>query len=270
MLTLTIRHWRGCPLGALRKGIVRAFGALQRHRKFKALLATLGGKVFVRALEVTHGRNGWHPHYHVLVLFDAELSAVRAGTLNPIEGTVARLWRTCVVGKMGAPHRPTRGTGAKLTACYRASYLTKLGLEVTDAGQSKEGKQEGRTARQLTSDWIANGRNAADRDAVLIREFIAGMHGAVFVAWPRRGALTRKNVEVLCPRERAPLREAAVMYPEEWDGLRGREVDGRDARAALLRAAEGASPGEVQATVEDFLDDILRGSRGRRTTEPDA
>ena len=32
------------------------------------------GKIgHIKALEVTHGRNGWHPHYHILIFTHQEL-----------------------------------------------------------------------------------------------------------------------------------------------------------------------------------------------------
>ena len=32
------------------------------------------GKIgHIKALEVTHGRNGWHPHYHILIFTKQEL-----------------------------------------------------------------------------------------------------------------------------------------------------------------------------------------------------
>jgi hypothetical protein len=268
MVTLTTRHWRGLQLKPLRRGLVKSFGALQRHRQFKDLLAPHGGKVFVRVVEVPYGDNGWHPHYHVLLFFDVEVAELPRGELARIESTIARLWRVCVERTMGQAYRPTLRSGVKLTPCHRADYLTKLGLEVTNAAQSKEGKQKGVTLWKLTRRWIASGKDESDRDAALIREFIEDLRGAVVVAWPRTGAYRRKNVAALCPEKVPVPRESAAIHVEEWDALRDRTVDGRDARGAILRAAESAAVGGVQQAVDAVIARILCSSIPRRHPQP--
>jgi len=258
MATSTVRHWRCHRLVDLRKGIVAAFVDLQRQRAFKRLLERYGGKVFVRVLETTHrDANGWHTHYHALVFVDRELADAELAAFN---AEWSDQWQASVVRAMGRAHRPTRATGVKLTRCYRADYLTKLGIgaEVADVGRAKVGK--GRTYWRIQSDWLDMGADVQSADARLLVEYIRDMRAARIVEWPRTGEYTRKKLDERHPEKKPAERESAFMHDEEWDALR-RIPQGR---AAVLRAAELAQPGHVDEAVRDTLDELLRGVQRRR------
>lgn len=74
MLTLTVRHGPFDTLGKLRRGLMRAWryfwangrGAQQRRK-------LLDVRHYVRAVEVTHGDNGWHPHIHAFLFCGPDL-----------------------------------------------------------------------------------------------------------------------------------------------------------------------------------------------------
>ena len=74
MLTFTIPHYMGITLNRCYWAFV---GLLKRFfngtRKSKAIWADMGKIGHIKALEVTHGRNGWHPHYHILIFTKQEL-----------------------------------------------------------------------------------------------------------------------------------------------------------------------------------------------------
>jgi len=67
-LTLTIRHAYGDDLRLLTRRLSLAWRAFTRGEPWKRLARRLGIVGAVRALELTHGRNGWHPHLHILWL----------------------------------------------------------------------------------------------------------------------------------------------------------------------------------------------------------
>jgi len=67
MLTLTIRHNRTQPLAELLTKMEQAYTNIQATQAFKDLRGRYGAK-FVRVLEVTWGKNGWHPHFHIAIL----------------------------------------------------------------------------------------------------------------------------------------------------------------------------------------------------------
>lgn len=256
MSTMTVRHWRGHGLRALRRGIVKAWGDLQRQRAFRELLEFYGAHVFVRVLETTHGENGWHVHYHVLVFANRDLSDYERASFD---AAWSAMWREAVERVMGRAHRPTLRSGVLLTRCHRADYLTKLGIgaEVTDVGRAK-----GRTYWAIANEWLDAGADLEAPAARLLFEYVRDMRAAVIVAWPRKGEFTRRKLDERHPEEKPEERETSGLHSQEWDALR-RVPDGR---ARLLEAAERAPVGTVDQAVRDILDELLEG-HGRGATE---
>lgn len=62
---LTVRHTAGEPLREVLGALSRAWRHLVSHRRTKGLLR---GWDWHRSIELTWGRNGWHPHIHLLLL----------------------------------------------------------------------------------------------------------------------------------------------------------------------------------------------------------
>jgi Replication protein len=255
MATLTVRHWRALALKPLRRGLANAFRRMLQHRDWRERDALVNVQI-VRSLEVTDGPHGWHPHLHVLLLLEAELSDEARESL---EALLARLWLASVERVMGRAYRPTLAHGLDLSPCHAADYITKLGLEVADAGQSKRARNvKGRTYWQLRTEWIARGRHCDDEDATRIREYLDGMLGAKIVTW---GKGLKARAAALAPEPVIVERERATLLAEEFDAIRDmRSDDGCDARAALLRVAELADPGEVDRAVRVFLFGLRRES----------
>lgn len=73
MVTFTLRHSTGMPLRVLRKILAAAYSELKAGRKGQALRRAVGHQADVRAAEVTHGGNGWHPHLHALWFADSRV-----------------------------------------------------------------------------------------------------------------------------------------------------------------------------------------------------
>ena len=67
-VTLTMPHDAGMPLEKVWNTISGAWAALVAGRHRKALRERFGVVGSMRAVEVTHGRAGWHPHLHVRLL----------------------------------------------------------------------------------------------------------------------------------------------------------------------------------------------------------
>ncbi|PRW75701.1 protein rep, partial [Pseudomonas fluorescens] len=67
MLTLTVPHGLGDDLSGLLEQIHKAWRSTSTSRAGKKLRKLLGVRGTIRALEVTPGSNGFHPHLHVLL-----------------------------------------------------------------------------------------------------------------------------------------------------------------------------------------------------------
>jgi hypothetical protein len=85
---LTVQHTRGDSLAGLRRVLSEVWRRVVGHRRVKKLWA---GVAWYRSVEITFGRNGWHPHLHLAIavppgrdpwavkaLVDAWLEAVEA------------------------------------------------------------------------------------------------------------------------------------------------------------------------------------------------
>jgi len=122
----------------------------------------------VRALEVTHGVSGWHPHYHVLVFVAAGLPY-----LTPVAVALAERWSQAAGADWRADVRQVARDGVAAVA----RYLTTDGI----AGASYEVASPaakvpaGRSYTQLLHDY---GRFRSSVDAALVFEYAAALHGA--------------------------------------------------------------------------------------------
>lgn len=64
-LTLTIRHSQFDDLEKQLKEMSGYFANISKKKTYKELFKNTK---YIRALEITHGSNGWHPHYHILLI----------------------------------------------------------------------------------------------------------------------------------------------------------------------------------------------------------
>jgi hypothetical protein len=121
----------------------------------------------VRALEVTHGVNGWHPHYHALIYVSAGLPY-----LTPISVALSERWSQVAGADWRADVRQVARDGVAAVA----RYLTTDGV----AGASYEVASPaakvpaGRSYPELLYDY---GRFRSSADAALVFEYAAALHG---------------------------------------------------------------------------------------------
>jgi len=87
-VVLTVQHTRGDSLAGLRRVLSEVWRRVVGHRRVKKLWS---GVAWYRSVEITYGRHGWHPHFHLAIavppgrdpwelkaLVDAWLEAVEA------------------------------------------------------------------------------------------------------------------------------------------------------------------------------------------------
>lgn len=173
MLSLTVRHALGNDLRRVRRGVSGSWRRVNQGRKSATLRAMFHVKHSVRALEVTHGENGWHPHLHVLLFCDAE----------PEPGAIEYLreqWIAAVEAELGKEHAPDWSHGVVLTPGGAGGYLAKLGLEVTHH-HTKSARRSSRTPWEIALDAV-DGDKAS---AALWRRYCADMKGARQLTWSR-------------------------------------------------------------------------------------
>jgi len=121
----------------------------------------------VRALEVVHGVNGWHPHYHVLVFVSPGLPY-----LTPVCVALSERWSRVAGADWRADVRQVARDGVAAVA----RYLTTDGV----AGASYEVASPaakvpaGRSYVQILWDYA---RYRSSADAARVYEYAAALHG---------------------------------------------------------------------------------------------
>jgi len=216
LLTLTLAHESGDDLGPLRRGLGLSYRKLWSSAAGERLKAALGLDGSIRAMELTHGRNGWHPHIHALLLLDRVLTL---SELARLEYAISKRWRAMVAKHVGERFEPSQKHGADLRLADKHSgYITKLGLEMADPG-TKKGRGKNRTPMQILAD-LCNFWTAAD--ARLWREYCRGMKGARQLMWSRglrarHGIVERTDAELAADEEVENTdRIVGTVAPQLW------------------------------------------------------
>jgi hypothetical protein len=234
MGSLTMRHHRHQSLADLWDALGEAWRAAYGSKIARKLLKSCH---WVRRVESTHGRHGWHVHVHFLLF-------VPAGT-DPTElgNCMFAAWsRRLVSLGMQAPSRDEGGLHIKRldlsnAAAEVAEYLAKGHYEEVNnapvaidqpgrnaalelASISKQARGANRTPFQILADFVANGEVA---DADLWREWENGSKGRRAITWSR-GA-----------------RDALVVDNEQTDEQLAAETDGGGVVIAELHSRAWAS-----------------------------
>lgn len=239
MATFTVRHHRGDDLAQLVEGIGQAYRRARSGKAWQLITQRHGIAGTIRALEVTHGRNGWHPHLHCLlfVVVSCDLGRLEADLRHTWEGGIRRAGL-----KQVNAHGVSVGFGQMTAADYVAKYgrdreETGWGVkeELTKAN-SKSGSGDSRTPFDLL------GAYAFDQDEEAGRLFV--VFAQVFFRKQQLVWSTGLRALLLATEEEATDEELAAAIGEDSPCLGGltlrqwRVVLGNDMRAELLNELE--------------------------------
>lgn len=220
MLTLTVPHTFGSKSFELLDNLLGAYRSFTSG-KYRLSNLVPGYAGAVRALEVTHGQNGWHPHLHVIVFTENQ-----EVPLTDIEARLRDRWARVVMRhKLGQinVHGLRLDDGSKA-----ARYASKWGMaeELTKA-HVKEGRQGGRTPWALIKDYMQGDTQAG----ALFREFVQVFKGRSQLQW------SRGLRQVLGMGEEKTDEEVALETVEADDLLMARidQADWRTIRRYHLR-----------------------------------
>lgn len=267
-MSLTFPHLEHQLLKINLTGFSEALKKFKNSRAYKNKMAAVGGAGSIRALEVTHGSNGWHPHTHDLVF----ASAGKLEQLRELE----EIWIETLI-RTGIAERSQyndmkRAAFDVQNGDYAAEYVAKFGHEATNASKiitdntwgashemtkahAKVGKRlGGRTPFTLLADYIKG--DAASGE--LFQEFGLHFKGKRQLFWsPKlREALRllKEKTDEEIAAEELPEREFVTMLAhDDW-----KLVLSRNARFEVLRVAQD----EGAEGVARLLDELA----GRRAT----
>ena len=156
LVTLTVPHGLGDDVAKIADQMGKAWTRLWQGKAGMELRLELGLWGHIRALEVTYGENGFHPHFHVLMFYHSEQCR------DPLWSKLPGRWITCAV-RSGLPC-PSLRRGCQIddgekAANYVAKGVWGLESEVTK-GHVKKGKRGSRTPFDLLRDYIKGDKQA--------------------------------------------------------------------------------------------------------------
>jgi hypothetical protein len=228
-----------------------AWQKVQSGSGWKFWKTSLGIVGTVRATELTHGKSGWHPHLHILLLSTAPSAQVEAA-----RAWISEKWRACVVSVLGREHEPDDVHGCQITLAHSTEYLAKMGLEVAYSA-SKRSTGTSRSPWQILADAAAGDARSAE----LWRDYVSATKGRRQLEWSR-GLKRRFGIEDVSDEDtamRAARDESTEVVLElsksEWNALRR-----ANGVLRILELAEaGATPEALRAA---FLRAIQAHERG--------
>lgn len=227
LMTLTNSHDRGDLLPDLLARQAVALTKFRQRREGARLFDSAGVVGVVRALEVTHGGNGWHPHYHFLLFVTDTLSSRRLAALRT---QLADYWLRCCQAS-GLP-LPDLEHGVDVRGGqWAAQYASKWGLEEE---MTKAHIKRGRRSSRTPFDLLRAGDSAS---LMLFRDFALAFKGKRQLVWSR-GLKDRLAIEEVSDEEIAASVDDDARFLGSLDREDWALVCHREHRARLLTVAE--------------------------------
>lgn len=226
LLTLTFPHGLGDDLGEITDKALAAYSKLFRGKAGVGLRDKIGLEGTIRAVEVTHGANGWHPHFHVLLF----LKPGKLITPQEVHALVAPRWQKVAVSAglpMPSLSHGCHCDGGEKAAAYVAKGSTwGLESEITK-GQVKIAKgAKGATPFALLRDYAEGNRQAG----ALFSEYARVFEGKRQLVWSkglkRRFAIADfSDDELANAPEETPVRLLATITDKQWLSIRAGRLE---------------------------------------------
>ena len=204
-VTYTFPHCQNDNLKDMLKRLALAMGQMKADRRYKKLKAITHQLGTIRALEVTHGQSGWHPHIHEIWLCQS------LADLDKMKAALSELWS--IYAQKNGFAQPSEKYGVTVqNGDFAAAYIAKWGHEPTkelwtlDAeiakASSKKAGRGGRSPFQILDD-AANG---CKQSAALFAEYSGAFAGQRQLFWSR-GLKDHFQIGDLSDEELAAIQE---------------------------------------------------------------
>lgn len=242
MVTVTLRHHDGVPLGDLLYVLNAAWRRVQQGKGWQLLKAKYGIVALVRGADDKVGRNGWHPHHHVIVMTDrpwrehrrrrvlndaGDVKEFRVSDREEFRSALFVRWLSAI--RKVAPVQvleqlglPSYERAIQVTECHDQDYIAKMGLAAELTLQSfktrDKAKSGQRTPLQLLDDLA---RLRKPRDAALSREYFIARRGTRWLTYSRSLRACRDAPAASVPvSDQLALALAEGAQPMAWIGDR--------------------------------------------------
>ena len=165
--TYTLRHKKGQALSLLWEGLTYAHQRVKQDKTVGKLRKAHNEVGAVRAVEVTYGDNGWHPHIHSLRFFENEVTQADVDELRRNE---FRAWKAAAKKKgLGLPSASAFkmdlvDLGDEHTAGQVGRYMVKdLDEEAKETEQGQKIIDSGKKVSGITFEMQGGATKAARR-----------------------------------------------------------------------------------------------------------
>ena len=180
MMAFTAPHHFGQDCKDLKDRISGSWKKLLAGDPWQRIKEQFGIEGYIRALEVTHGKNGWHPHLHVLFFTETSLTELEE---RDLEGRLFERWDRIVNRESGLNcNRAVFRLELCSTPDAAGDYVAKWGAdsELTKL-HTKDAKGGGRSPWQL----LKLAKDGGHRSAYLFRQFYQAFKGARQLTWSK-------------------------------------------------------------------------------------
>jgi hypothetical protein len=243
LVTMTLPHQAGDKLAKTVELVSAGFRAINSGRAYKTDHDDFGILGHIRAFEVTHGDNGWHPHLHIIVALKSPSTRDAAAALEARWQTrwdkwlTGQGWPVSVVGigvRVDRVRRDAEAAGAYLAKLQEGEKIDRsVGNEVARA-DLKGGRRSSRVPFEILADF---GSDGLVDDLELWQEFQLATKGRSAIRWSKGlRALLLPDDEELTDEEIAAAEiggnTIAILAPWLY-----RKIAGRPYGEALLHVA---------------------------------
>ncbi len=258
MVTFTFSHSKEDKLFDLMEAQNNALKVLRRTDSWKEMKDRFGFEGFVRSLEVTYGRNGWHPHTHEALVVDPDTD------VEELRELLVKQWlRICTrFGLAGDKTDDFIKRSVCITDnCHASNYLAKQdssrnwGIDRELAKSiTKQGKKSGRHPFSFLKDYADGDKKAA----ALYLEYVFGMRNENGktrrqIQWSpglkEKVGVEAKSDEDLALEQRDNADFLALLNVADWNLILKHKVRSQILDVAEQFGAEG---------IKDFLSNLRK------------
>lgn len=257
--TLTIRHSVTMELAPLNHALHGAWRRVLQGTPWQRTRKRYGLVGYVKAIEVTYGAAGWHPHLHIGFYTDRRLTKRE---LESFEQWLAARWRRFIIAQNpGVNIVPNTDAGVRIRKLHKDDYLAKFGLGGELAkGFVKRAGDRNRTPWQILYD-LSRGAGS-QRDLWTWREYTLAMFREHPLRWSP-GLKTALDLQRELETWRADERADARLAGRDLEDAHLLSIDGRTWAAHIagepleLELAELVESGADPPQLELWLDQQL-------------
>lgn len=269
MVNFTFSHQHNEKLKPMLDNFLKTTSRMKASRTYKNIREGIKQFGSIRALEVTHGENGFHPHIHEIWFLKQVPTKEH---LKQIENELFALWFDyCKKYNLGLPNK-THG----VKVCYKqgdgsdavGSYLTKWGNELTGAMKKDLSKKSGVSMWGLLRRMLAQKKERMKnlskyskiiahhahywdaRDAKIFKEYAKCFAGKRQLFWSN-GLKNEFQIHEISDNEISERQEKIFirdLSSDEWTAIMWSGM-----RASVLQVAES-----MPLFLDDYIDRIKR------------